>query len=613
MKKSIFSLGLAAICAIALTGCVKEIVDTPIANEKAEGIVPFELTLNLAATKTSTDDALKNAWDEGDAICLFHAEAGSANYINDGKFTVKEAGANGVFAGKLVQMLDPTKAYDWYAVFPYKDSYTDPKAISIVYREDVIGKNGAASDGGTENICNLPLYSSAKNVAVGEDLALTMHQFFSLAKLTIKNVNYGSAIAVNNFGFAPVKTLASDPDGHALYGDFTADITADKAVMTTPGGYLPQNAQVNFYGKGYTIAQGESRTHYLPVFPNTLVAGTRLSFFVKEQGDNAKIITLKKDLVFNAGEVTEFNVNLDKDLYITEEEMAEPVKFRCCYIDRDKLTNYWTGTNKTPRFLSVLDHDSVALPYNANLDTTIPYGKAYISVSGPISDNGNYGDNTGRYYLVGCSPSKIEPRQDVLINANYAKIPAGYNVSFYSSILVSNNENSEYRYSFWYTVNGGPEKPAKVVLAGSDIVDEDGIVTLSRPYMYACHPIILKTGPMTEDMTNAKIVFKVRQEGVGSFMAFAPYYEWNLMEGYRNYCKVAKAQDGNNKAAWEWIATATWDKTADNRKIDYPGDFDDITGCFYLTVGTDLVDSINSNGGIDPWVPGSSYDFSSKE
>ena len=133
MKKSMLTLGLVAACAFALTGCVKEIEPcTPAAEAAVSEAVPFELVAGFDATKTTIDDNFKVAWAEDDAINVFHAVAGTKDYINDGKFTVKEAGFKGVFAGELAQALDAEKSYDWYIVYPYSEDFESPAKGAIL-------------------------------------------------------------------------------------------------------------------------------------------------------------------------------------------------------------------------------------------------------------------------------------------------------------------------------------------------------------------------------------------------------------------------------------------------------------------------------------------------
>ena len=95
MKRQILTLGAICAAAFTLTNCNKEIAEpkAPV----TEGI-PFEIVAATADTKTA-NDGLNTVWTTGDALNVFHAEAGSTTYGNNDKFTY--AGADNKFKGTL--------------------------------------------------------------------------------------------------------------------------------------------------------------------------------------------------------------------------------------------------------------------------------------------------------------------------------------------------------------------------------------------------------------------------------------------------------------------------------------------------------------------------------
>ena len=95
MKRQILTLGAICAAAFTLTNCNKEIAE-PNAPE-TEGI-PFEIVAATADTKTA-NSGLSTAWTAGDALNVFHAEAGSIDYGNNDEFTY--AGADNKFKGTL--------------------------------------------------------------------------------------------------------------------------------------------------------------------------------------------------------------------------------------------------------------------------------------------------------------------------------------------------------------------------------------------------------------------------------------------------------------------------------------------------------------------------------
>lgn len=104
MKRQILTLGAICAAAFTLTNCNKEIAE-PKAPE-TEGI-PFEIVAATADTKTA-NNGINTVWTAGDALNVFHAEAGSTAYGNNDKFTY--AGADNKFKGTLKTALGGARA-----------------------------------------------------------------------------------------------------------------------------------------------------------------------------------------------------------------------------------------------------------------------------------------------------------------------------------------------------------------------------------------------------------------------------------------------------------------------------------------------------------------------
>ena len=125
MKKLSLFLGMALAASLSLTNCAEKI-EGPIAPATPAGI-PFEISADIS-TKT-TNDGLATQLATGDAINLFHAEAGKTDYVSDKDFTL-DATRVGVFTGNLSSALDPSKSYDWYAFYPYSEYNKTPAGVS---------------------------------------------------------------------------------------------------------------------------------------------------------------------------------------------------------------------------------------------------------------------------------------------------------------------------------------------------------------------------------------------------------------------------------------------------------------------------------------------------
>ena len=120
MKRQILTLGAICAAAFTLTNCNKEIAEpkAPV----TEGI-PFEIVAATADTKTE-NTGLNTKWTAGDALNVFHAEAGTTTYGTNYEFTY--TGADNKFKGKLTTGLEAGKSYDWYALYPYSSHIKTP-------------------------------------------------------------------------------------------------------------------------------------------------------------------------------------------------------------------------------------------------------------------------------------------------------------------------------------------------------------------------------------------------------------------------------------------------------------------------------------------------------
>ena len=115
---------MALAASLSLTNCTEKI-EGPIAPATPAGI-PFEISADIS-TKT-TNDRLATKWATGDAINLFHAETGTAEYVSDNDFTL-DANRDDVFTGNLAGGgLNASRSYDWYAIYPYNKNVTTPAA-----------------------------------------------------------------------------------------------------------------------------------------------------------------------------------------------------------------------------------------------------------------------------------------------------------------------------------------------------------------------------------------------------------------------------------------------------------------------------------------------------
>lgn len=174
MKKyiQIFSFVLCTLLAIPACNVVEMENTTP--------EFPYEIFL-VPPTKTA-NNGLSTVWVDGDKVNVFHAEAGTTNYINDGAFTYSTEDR---FTGTIKAELEEGKAYDWYVAYPY-----DPTTISPKYMRITIPTiQNQVADGDMshlrEKLC--PLAGKVEDVPAEQNPNVIMNHLVTVMKIKVTN------------------------------------------------------------------------------------------------------------------------------------------------------------------------------------------------------------------------------------------------------------------------------------------------------------------------------------------------------------------------------------------------------------------------------------------
>lgn len=294
MRKSfIYAAGLMCL-ALSITDCQKELVDqtTPASEPN------FELFARPVTTKTA-NNGLDTKWVAKDAINVFHAEAGSTEYVSDGKFTVKDI-ETGRFDGK-VKTLDADKSYDWYAFYPYTSQITTPGEktagwVTVGGTSQTQTGNGSRAHLAGESC---PLYGIASNVASDKVPSIAMNHLTSVIKVSVTN-NSGEDLTVSSVSFTGTEDIVG-----TYYINF-----ADSPVAYKSSGnaYVSPTASLTV-ANGEALANGSSADFYIALKPFTATAGSTLKLAVNGY---EKTLTLKNDITFTAGHIKPLNFNFDK-------------------------------------------------------------------------------------------------------------------------------------------------------------------------------------------------------------------------------------------------------------------------------------------------------------
>ena len=313
MKKFLLSLGLVAMV-LNLTNCAQyEDVNTSV---KVKG--NFELYASISRT---ANDGINTVWSAKDEINVFHAEAGTTDYLNDtpyladaeqqqNPFVCNDAAA-GYFLGTLHGgELDATAAYDWYAFYPYSSYITTPANDGAGYRnvgcasnavQTQKGNNSMAHIGGT----NYPMAGYAKNVAADAKPNLVFNHLSSLVEFEVVN-KLSEAITVTEIAFTAEEDIVG-----SFYINF-----ANPAELKFAGSgatYVSNTATLVISG-GQAIAAGQSAKFYAAIKPFTAKSGSDLTIKVSANsatgtGAHEQDLTLKSDVVFSAGKIKNVKVN----------------------------------------------------------------------------------------------------------------------------------------------------------------------------------------------------------------------------------------------------------------------------------------------------------------
>lgn len=299
MKKLSLFLGMALAASLSLTNCTEKI-EEPIAPATPAGI-PFEISADIS-TKT-TNDGLATQWAKGDAINLFHAVTGTAEYVSDNDF-ILDANRDGVFTGTLTSELDASKSYDWYAFYPYSKYNKTPAGVSKeTFGYTHIGDKSQTQEGNDSkaHLCGatLPLYGVAKGVASDVKPAVAMNNLASVVAVKVKNTTT-EPLVVKSVSFTSTEDIV---------GTYYIDFTGENVVYTGRGDkYVSATASLTV-NNGDAIAANAEATFYIPIKPHTVASGSTLKISVNGY---EKPLTLPKDVTFTAGKIKTLAFVFDK-------------------------------------------------------------------------------------------------------------------------------------------------------------------------------------------------------------------------------------------------------------------------------------------------------------
>lgn len=172
---------------IATPGCKETFDESDFGEKTASGDFVIEMAVNGTGTKTTISDDKAIYFSVGDQVNVFHSfysdQGAYASYANDGCFTVTEVNDGiATLKGTLSEDLNPAKAYDWFAVYPYNPESKNPENVRVKFPTSVtVSGDPAQALAGS----HCPLAGSATNVASSDTPRFRMNQLASVVRIDI--------------------------------------------------------------------------------------------------------------------------------------------------------------------------------------------------------------------------------------------------------------------------------------------------------------------------------------------------------------------------------------------------------------------------------------------
>lgn len=258
-------------------------------------VTDFSLVATIAQTKSELSETGELVWNDGDLVNVFHNVAGEANLVSDGVVYYDSTDEQeNVFKGLLGKKLKEGYTYDWYVFYPYTAelSIVDNKAPVT------IGSLAAGSQiqKGYDNPAHIsgkvmPMYGTATGVDADKTPVAELNHLSSVLKLNVSSC-MPQAIQITE-----VKVTAAEE----IVGSFVYDFV--KGTWTPVEGHSSKTATLSI-DDATDVLNKETRTFYLVLKPFTAKAADGLTITVNGA---EKQVSLREDLVFEAGKVTEMD------------------------------------------------------------------------------------------------------------------------------------------------------------------------------------------------------------------------------------------------------------------------------------------------------------------
>ena len=306
MKKYITLMSMVA-ALFSLTSCLDEQLGEPQGGNVDAG-VEFTITLN-PATRT-VNNGLSTNWVEGDKVNVFHAVAGTKEYVKDGAF---EFDSGSSFTGRLAGALEPDVVYDWYVSYPYNESMESPEAMIINIPADQYQSEDGSMAHLAGDLC--PLAGTAKSIVASpvNSVVISMKRLVTVMKIKVTNyeanpmdLSLVSFMANGCTHENETVNLMAGAHAQTITGTYEVDFTGSKVIYNhvdkgmgsgSPRPLIHLNTQK-------TIGLNESATVYLAAIPFYIPNATSLTIGMNNNSGGVEMAIYGKNVPCRAGEIS---------------------------------------------------------------------------------------------------------------------------------------------------------------------------------------------------------------------------------------------------------------------------------------------------------------------
>lgn len=305
LMKKIF-MAVYALAACVFWGCTDEIrIDGDVEDTS------FIIHASIPETRTA-NEGMKTVWVDRDDLSVFHAAAGTEDYVFDGQFVVSSSDPeSGVFSGKLAEELNGD-AYDWYFFYPYVYNRTTPAYQSTAI--STIGNSSGQTQAGYGDMTHVsgkrcPLYAVAKAVRGSDVPSVKMNHFASLVRIKVTNRS-GKPITV---------TSAELTAPEEIVGQFYLGLSEDGPVYRAKSTAAAKSTAKLSVTGDEVLADGAVADLYMLVKPFVAETGETLTLKVNNL---TRTLTMTEDVEFHAGKIKTLNFVINK------EDIKDPSEYR---------------------------------------------------------------------------------------------------------------------------------------------------------------------------------------------------------------------------------------------------------------------------------------------